>query len=328
MSETVHNEYLLARRAALISLIVGITMLVIKTTAYALTHSAAILSDAMESVVHIVATSMALYSVIVSHKPADESHPFGHGKIEFFSAGVEGMLIFIAGIAIIAESVRGILFGRQLAALGVGFLLTLAASVINLLLGIFLIRRGKATSSLTLVADGKHVLTDSYTSFAVVVGVGAVMLTGWEILDPVVAIGVALNILFSGYTLVRVSVGGLMDESDRSTLERVVAIINQHRTPTWIALHNLRVMRSGNVHHVNFHLTIPFYWNVSHAHLFEHEVSATISDGLEGRAQVLVHLDPCQSGDCAACAVLPCAERKLPLVKTPSWDVHTLVGGS
>lgn len=328
MSETTHNEYLLARHAALISLIVGVCMLVIKTTAYALTHSAAILSDAMESVVHIVATSMALYSVIVSHKPADESHPFGHGKVEFFSAGVEGMLVFIAGVAIIVESARGIILGRELVALDKGFLLTLAASVINLLLGLFLIRRGKATASLTLVADGKHVLTDSYTSFAVVVGIGAVMLTGWEILDPVVAIGVALNILFSGYQLVRVSVGGLMDESDRSTLERVVAIINHHKAPTWIALRSLRVMRSGNVRHVNFHLTIPFYWNVNQAHLFEHEVSATISDGLDGRAQVLVHLDPCKSGDCPACAVFPCAERKLPLVKTPSWDVHTLVGGS
>ncbi len=326
MTNAAQNEYLLTKRAALISLVVGVSMLIMKTTAYALTHSAAILSDAMESIVHIVATSMAFYSVIVSHRPADDSHPFGHGKVEFFSAGVEGMLIVIAGVAIIFESARGIIFGRELVALDVGLLLTLAASVINLLLGFYLIRRGKATSSLTLVADGKHVLTDSYTSFAVVAGIGAVMLTGWEILDSIVAIGVALNILLSGYHLVRVSVGGLMDESDRETLERVVTIINKQRTPAWIGLHSLRVMRSGRLHHVNFHLTIPFYWNVQKAHVFEHEVSDTITSGLDNQAQVLVHLDPCKPSDCPSCAVNPCTERQQPLVETPRWDVRALVG--
>jgi cation diffusion facilitator family transporter len=327
MSKATQNEYLLARRAALVSLVVGVSMLVMKTAAYALTHSAAILSDAMESVVHVVATSMAFYSVVVSHRPADDSHPFGHGKVEFFSAGVEGMLIVIAGVAIIFESVRGMIFGRELVALDVGLLITLAASVINLLLGLYLIRRGKATSSLTLVADGKHVLTDSYTSFAVVGGIGAVLLTGWEVLDPLVAIGVAFNIFLSGYHLVRVSIGGLMDESDQSTLERVVATIRKNRTPAWIALRSLRVMRSGRLHHVNFHLTIPFYWNVREAHVFEHEVSDTIASGLDNHAQVLVHLDPCKPSDCPSCAVHPCSERKQPLEKTPQWDIRTLVRG-
>lgn len=324
------NEYsnqALAKQAALVSLTVGVLMLVIKTSAYFLTHSAAILSDAMESVVHILATSMALYSVIVSSRPADASHPYGHGKIEFFSAGVEGLLITLAAVAIIVQSVRGIIFGRELAALDVGLLLTLAASIVNLLLGWFLIRRGRAISSLTLVADGKHVLTDSYTSFAVVAGIGIVILTGMNVLDPIVAIGVALNILLSGYKLLRLSIGGLMDESDRNTLALVNGIIKERRTPAWIALHNLRVMRSGRLHHVDFHLTVPFYWTVNQAHAFEHEVTGIISDGLEKNAQVLVHLDPCKPMYCPSCALHPCPERAAPYEKGPDWSLAALIAG-
>jgi cation diffusion facilitator family transporter len=295
--------------------------------AYFLTHSTAILSDAMESVVHIFATSMALYSVILSHRPADESHPYGHGKVEFFSAGVEGMLIVIAAWAIIYAAVHGMIYGRNLVDLDIGFLLTLVASLVNLGLGFFLIRRGKETSSLTLVADGKHVLTDSYTSFAVVGGIGLVMLTRIELLDPLVAIGVALNILFSGYQLVRVSVGGLMDESDEETLARVVSIANSKRSSSWIALHNLRVMRSGRLYHVNFHLTVPFYWSVQQAHAFEHEVTDTIATGLEYNAQVLVHLDPCTPRHCVFCTVSPCAERREPYKESPRWDIGALISG-
>lgn len=320
------SDFQLNKQAALISLVVGALLLLLKTTAYLITNSAAILSDAIESIVHVAATSMAFYSVILSSRPADESHPYGHGKVEFFSAGIEGGLIVIAAGAIMYEAVRGIIFGRELAQLGTGMLLTLAASIINLVLGWFLITRGEKTKSITLVADGKHVLTDSWTSFGVVAGLLLVKFTGIELLDPIVAIAVALNILVSGYQLMRVSVGGLMDESDSETLTRLVDIINKNRTAEWITVHLLRVMRSGHMHHVDFHLTIPFYWTVEQADSFGHTVQKTLVAELEDRAQVLIHIDPCVPACCRMCNVSACTERSSPFHDAPAWNVSALAG--
>lgn len=320
------RDHKLRKQAALISVGIGGGMLVLKMTAYLLTHSAAILSDALESIVHVFATSIALYSIVVSARPADESHPYGHGKVEFFSAGLEGGLIVVAAIAIIYTAIRDIIFGRELAALDTGILLTLAASVVNLLLGWFLIKRGKETDSLTLVADGKHVLTDSYTSFGVVAGLGLVYYTGIKILDPLVAIAVAVNILVSGYKLMRVSVGGLMDESDQETLERFADIVSRVRTAEWINLHHLRIMRSGRLFNLDFHLLIPFYWSVERAHAFQGDVVKKITSALRNEATILIHLDPCDERYCAMCEVAPCHERRSPHSQHVEWTIHAMIG--
>jgi cation diffusion facilitator family transporter len=320
------NDQRLRQQAALISLLVGMGMLILKTTAWFITQSSAILSDALESIVHIAATGMAYYSVVLSARPADRSHPYGHGKIEFFSAGVEGGLIIIAAIAIVVEAVRGIVVGKELLSLDTGMLLTLVAAVVNLGLGVFLIRRGRRTRSLTLEADGRHVLTDSWTSFGVVLGLVLVRTTGLELLDPLVAIAVAANILISGYKLIRVSVGGLMDESDTTSVEKVAAAIDRHRTPFWINVHQLRVLRSGQRHHVDFHVIIPFYWTVERAHDFHDEAEAILQRDVDSSTRVLVHLDPCKPFYCSMCTVDPCPERTGPCTETVSWDVHSLEG--
>jgi cation diffusion facilitator family transporter len=326
MDPVPHTEIVLRKQAALISLGVGLLMLLMKSAAYVLTNSSAIFSDALESVVHVGATGMALFSVILSARPADRSHPYGHGKVEFFSAGIEGGLIVLAAFAIIYQASLALIVGRDLVQLDVGLLLTLVASVVNLLLGAFLVRRGKQTSSLTLIADGKHVLTDSYTSFGVVAGVGLVMATGITILDPLVAIAVAVNIIVSGYKLMRVSVSGLMDESDQDTLESVAAIINRERKPEWINIHHLRVLRSGGALNVDFHLTIPFYWSVERAHRFHHHVTDRIAAGLGNDANVMVHIDPCTPSCCPLCQVDPCTERREAFRREPSWSAGTLIG--
>jgi cation diffusion facilitator family transporter len=314
------------KQAALISLAAGVVMLGVKTVAYLLTNSTAVLSDVLESIIHLGAISMALYSVIVSARPADESHPYGHGKVEFISAGIEGTLIVIAAVAIVLESVRALTVGTELQELNMGMLLILFASVINLFLGLFLVRRGKSTASLTLIADGKHILTDSVTSFGVIAGLAAVQLTGIESLDPIVAVLVAVNILVAGYRLVRTSVGGLMDESDGGTLARLLAIVREKKTPEWISVHHLRVMRSGDFHNVDFHLTIPFYWSLEHAHRFQHDVCRDIKASLDDRAHVLIHLDPCTREYCRLCAVHPCAERKEPCRQQLQWTLMELTG--
>jgi len=314
------------RRTALVSFLVGIVMLGVKGTAYLLTHSSAILSDALESVIHVAATGMALYSVIVSSRPPDPSHPYGHGKVEFISAGIEGGLITLAAFVIIRESISAIITGRVLLDLDTGVLLTLFAAVVSLLLGRFLIRRGRETSSLTLIADGKHVLTDSYTSFGVIAGLLLVRFTGIELIDPLVAIVVAANILISGYKLVRISIGGLMDESDRETIESTAGLIREIRSAEWISVHNLRVMRSGDFFNIDFHLTIPFYWSVRQGHDFETGVRNGIVGRMGGRANALVHLDPCTPLYCRLCRVSPCHARKQEHGADLQWSVAELTG--
>jgi cation diffusion facilitator family transporter len=300
----------LRRKAALISFSVGVVMFIMKTGAYFLTNSAAILSDAMESVVHVIATGMALYSIILVGRPADRKHPYGYGKVEYFSAGVEGALILIAAIAICYEATRDIINGSQLKQLDVGALAVGAAGAINLALGLYLVRTGKKTRSLVLVADGKHVLTDSYTSIGVLVGVLLVWATDIKLLDPIFAIAVALNIMYTGYTLMRASVEGLMNTADPDTIERTVTVLNGIRTPEMIDIHRLRAWRAGERRFIDFHLTLPYYMQLQKTHVIQDLVCNAICDEFGSQAEVMVHLDPCTYTCCSFCGKPDCPVRQ------------------
>jgi cation diffusion facilitator family transporter len=308
-----------------IALFVGVLMLIAKIGAYFLTTSAAILSDALESVVHIFATSIAFYSIIVSSRPPDRNHPYGHGKVEFFSAGLEGMLIIIAAIVIIFEAVRGIIVGRELTNLDWGMYIIAGASIVNLFLGLYLIRTGKKTKSITLIADGKHVLTDFYTSGGVIAGLLIVYFTGLEIFDPLVAIAVALNILYSGGKLIRQSVGGLMNESDTALLNEVVKRLNEHKQDSWIDVHQLRSWSSGDKHYIDFHLTMPYYWDVQTSHDKQMEVVDSLKELMSGKAEVLIHIDPCHPVNCRFCNVSSCGVRKEAFKGSLPWTVEHAV---
>lgn len=192
------------------SLAVAVVMLVGKLTAYALTGSAAIFSDALESVIHLVATAIAGFSLWYAAQPPDPNHPYGHGKIAYFSSGLEGALILLAAVAIGYEAIQALVEGPSLENLGVGLAITAALGLVNLVLGLSLIRVGRRTNALVLVANGHHVLTDMWTSLGVLVGVGLVLVTGLEWLDPVVAILVGANILWTSVRLMREAYGGLM----------------------------------------------------------------------------------------------------------------------
>lgn len=295
------------RRAALISVVIGLLMFAGKTGAYFITGSAAILSDALESVVHVIATAMALYSIILSARPADPRHPYGYGKIEYFSAGVEGILIIVAAIAICYEAARDLVKGPELHSIDVGAWVVAAAGAINLALGAFLIRTGTKTRSLALVADGKHVLTDSYTSIGVLVGLLLVQATGMVILDPLFAIAVAVNILVTGAGLVGESVRGLMNVTDAETLARTVAALNRVRRAEMLDVHRLRAWRAGEWRFIDFHLTLPHDFTLERAHDLQHEVHDAICDEFDGQAEVMIHLDPCVVGACTACGRYDCA---------------------
>lgn len=309
------------KKAISIALFIGILMLLAKFGAYFLTSSAAIFSDALESVVHIFATSIAFYSIIVSSRPPDRNHPYGHGKVEFFSAGLEGMLIIIAAFVIIFEAVRGMIVGRELHNLDWGMYIIAGASIVNLVLGLYLIRIGKKTDSLTLIADGKHVLTDFYTSGGVIAGLLIVHLTGWELLDPLVALVVALNILYTGSKLVRQSVGGLMNESDAELLAALVERLNDKKREPWIDVHQLRSWQSGDKHYIDFHLTMPYYWDVETAHNEQRKVTDSLKDLMDGKAEVLIHIDPCEPTCCNFCMMSDCHVRKEAFKGWSRWNI-------
>jgi cation diffusion facilitator family transporter len=285
------KESNLQTSAMRLSLGVGFLMLGMKVFAYWLTGSVAILSDAAESVVHVVAVSFAAYSLWLSQKPADRSHHYGHDKIAFFSAGFEGAMIVLAAFYIIYVSIHKWLAGLELENLGSGTLLTLAAALINALLGGYLVWVGKRNKSLILEANGKHVLTDSWTSFGVVVGLSLALLTGWLPLDPLVAIVVALNILWTGGKLMRQSVGGLMDEGDPETEASVRRVLEAMTSEAGIGYHGLRHRNAGNTVWVEFHLLFPRTTLLESAHALATRIEERIERELHFRAEVTSHLE-------------------------------------
>ncbi len=299
----------LKKKAAWLSLIVGVIMFLSKMGAYMLTGSAAIFSDAAESVVHVLATSMALYSIILSSRPPDESHMYGHGNVEYFSAGIEGFLIFAAAVFIIYTSVLDIIKGPNLQQLNIGVIVISGAGGINLLLGSYLVKMGKKTNSLTLIADGKHVLTDSYTSIGVIVGIVLVMLTGFQLFDPIFAIAVALNIFFTGIKLIRESIGGLMHETDPDLLEKIVSEVEKLKQPYWIDLHELRYWRSGDKIFLDFHLILPYYFTIQKSHTEEKEIEDKLMNVFRNM-QIKIHFDYCIPELCKYCGYAQCTVRQ------------------
>lgn len=296
-------------RAGLVSLAVGALLFAGKLLAWWITGSAAVLSDALESIINVVAAGGLVYSLVIAARPADETHPYGHGKVEFFSAGVEGTCIALASFAIFWEAVGALLRGPHVENIGTGLLVLLATALVNAGLGWHLVRVGRRHHSLALVADGRHVLTDVVTTAGVLAGLVAVRVTGVHALDPLVAMAVAVNILVTGWRLVREAVGGLMDEADLPRLDLMVAALEAERAPEWIDVHTLRGWRSGRVQHVDLHLTVPRYLDVERVHAFGEAVGRIVSRATDLPTEAIVHFDPCRPRHCHDCRVEPCPVR-------------------
>jgi cation diffusion facilitator family transporter len=280
-----------AHFAMRLSLIVGVVMLVGKITAYFMTHSAAIFSDAAESVVHVVAVAFAAFSLRLSTKPAAPQFLYGYERITFFSAGFEGAMIIVAAVAILLESIRKWIAGLQLENLGAGVPLVLLAGILNVGLGYYLLRIGRRTNSMILEADGKHVLTDSWTSFGVVGGLGLVSLTHWKPFDPLVAIAVAVNILWSGGHLVWRSAVGLLDYSDPNAGRRIRDKLDTICSELAIQYHGVRFRNTGYRQIVEVHLLFPQLTSVSEAHRLATILEERLPAELGIPAEVLTHLE-------------------------------------
>ena len=274
-----------------ISLIFGLAMLIGKATAYFMTHSAAIFSDAAESVLHVIAVGFATFSLRLSTKPASSQFLYGYERITFFSAGFEGAMIVVAAIAILFESIRRWIAGLQLENLGTGVVLVLMAGILNAGLGYYLLRIGRRTNSLILEANGKHVLTDSWTSFGVVGGLGLVLLTHWKPFDPLVAIAVAANILWSGGHLAWRSAVGLMDYSDPKAGRKIRDKLDAICSELAIQYHGVRFRTTGYRQIIEVHLLFPRLTSVSEAHRLATILEESQPAELGTPAEVITHLE-------------------------------------
>ncbi len=312
-------------RAGLLSLVVSILLLAAKYQAYRMTGSTAILSDALESIVNVVAAVFALGGIAFAAQPADRNHPYGHGKIEFFSAAFEGGLIAFAAVLIIYQVLQAFLYGVEIRALDAGLAIVVLAGLANLALGLYLLRVGRAYQSLTLVADGKHVLSDFWTSVGIVVGLLLVRATGIWWLDPVTAGVVALNLMWTGFRLVRHAAGGLLDEEDPGLLSRLLTALDARLGQGVIRVHHLRAIRAGRFHHVEAHLVVPEFWSVDQAHELSEDLAARVIAELGVEGELVFHTDPCHRIYCAMCDLDDCGVRREPFRDRPPLSLEEAV---
>lgn len=310
----------------IVALVVSLIVMAVKFYGFWITGSSAILSDALESIINVVAHAFAAAGIVLAARPPDESHPYGHGKIEFFSAGFEGALILLAAAGIFREGVVQMLSPRQLPFLDVGLVILAAASAVNLGLGAALIKIGKTTRSLILQADGRHILTDAYSSAGVLVGLLLVYATEWTRLDGAVACLVGFNILFIGAKLVRASFQGLMDASDPKLLEEICDVLAGQRKDVWIDVHRLRAWKAGNRVHLDFHLIVPNELPLAEGHQVVKELERIFDEHFHGEADVLIHLDPCSVTECEVCVQDPCGLRRRAAVRQRPWQPETVTG--
>lgn len=292
-----------------LALVVGLILMLVKFAAYLLTGANAILTDAMESIVNVVASGFAYYSIHLSARPRDQNHPYGHGKVEFFSVFLEGGLIVIAGVLILSKACYNFFFPQALDNLEEGIGLLAFTGVVNFLLGTYMVKQSKRLRSLTLYGDGHHLQTDAYSTAGLMAGLIVLYLTGWFWLDTVMSVGLALYIIWNGYRLLRKSVGGLMDESDMELIGRVTAIMQEHRQDDWIDIHNLRVQRYGQELHVDCHLTLPNYYDLNRAHDAISALDALVNQRLKAHTELFIHADPCVPSCCHYCRMTDCPIR-------------------
>ncbi|WP_084359051.1 cation diffusion facilitator family transporter [Pedobacter cryoconitis] len=310
------------KKAILVSLCISVVLMLAKFGAYFITHSNAILTDAAESIVNVLASSFAFYSIYLATLPKDENHPYGHGKVEFFSAFVEGVLIAVAGLIIIFKSSYDLIVPREIHQLLDGAIIIGITGVINLLVGYYLINTGKKHRSLTLEADGKHLLTDAVTSGGLVMGILLIKVTEIYWLDSVISILLGFYIVYSGYKLTRKSVGGLMDESNVELVETIVGILQNNRHNSWIDVHNLRAQQYGSDLHIDCHLTLPYYYDLNQVHTEISSIDHLINGNADRSTELFIHADPCLPECCNYCKLKDCPARQEAFAGEIGWNVE------
>jgi cation diffusion facilitator family transporter len=300
--------------------IIGIFLFVAKLIAWHLTNSDAVFSDAMESIVNIIAAFMGLYSLYLAAKPRDREHPYGHGKVEFVTSGIEGALIIFAGVVIIVQSIDSLLHGNIPKQLDWGIIIITVTAAINYLLGYLSYQKGIKENSLVLQSSGKHLQSDTWTTLGVVISLILVYVTNLYWIDAAVSLLFGGYIILVGYKIIRKALSGIMDEADIGMLSRLADFLNENRKPQWIDLHKIRIQQHGSGLHIDAHLTLPWYLELREAHQSMEEMYKLIGSNTDRVIEFNFHLDDCKRKSCEICEILDCPVRELPFVKRVQWN--------
>lgn len=303
---------------------VSVLLLAVKLTAWYITSSVAILTDALESIVNVVAGLIGVYSLYVSAKPMDSDHPYGHGKAEFISAAIEGVLITTAGLLIIYEAINNLIGSHEIKKLDYGIILVAITAVINYITGAICVKTGKKNNSLALISSGKHLQSDTWSTAGIVIGLVLLLITRLAWIDSVVAILFSFLLIFTGYKIIRSSVAGIMDETDTELLKEMVAKLNANRRENWIDLHNLRIIKYGSRLHLDCHLTVPWYLNVHEAHREIDALSNLVKNEYGEFVELFVHSDGCLDFSCRICTKTDCNVRKHTFEKKVEWTMENI----
>lgn len=303
----------------------SVVLFIAKVVAYYLTNSLAILTDALESIVNVVAGGIGLYSLFIAAKPRDEDHPYGHGKAEFVSAAVEGTLIVAAGILILYETIKNAISPNPVGKLDAGLILVAITAVLNYIAGVICISIGNKNKSLALKASGKHLKTDTYSTLAIIAGLLLMLLTRLYWIDKIIALLMSGYIIFNGYSIIRESLAGIMDEQDMQLLQNIVDVLNKNRRVNWIDLHNFRIIKYGSHLHIDCHLTVPWYLNVHEAQGEIDTLMNLITDKFGASIEFFVHTDGCLAFSCPLCDKSTCPVRQHPFQHKVEWTLENLL---
>lgn len=305
--------------------VVSVVLFLVKLLAWFLTGSVAILTDALESTVNVIAGFIGLYSITLSHKPKDNEHPYGHGKVEFISAAIEGTLISIAGVLIIFKGVDNLLHPHTLKKLDYGLILIAFTALINYVVGWYVVKHGKINQSPILIASGAHLQSDTYSTIGLLVGISLVMFTGFTWIDSIAALIFAGIIIFTGYKIIRKAISGIMDEKDAAIIDEIVDILNKNRYDEWIDVHNMRVINYAGFYHIDCHLTVPFYKNLHEAHMILDKLTHLFTSYFQQKVEFFIHVDGCLFSQCKICSVHDCPYREANFVKHINWTHDNII---
>jgi len=305
--------------------VASVLLFALKVLAYWLTNSVAVLTDALESTVNVVTGFTGLYSLRIAARPRDENHPYGHGKVELISASFEGVLILIAGLVIVYESVINLVHAHPVRQLDIGILIISSTALANYLIGGWCIRIGKKNLSLALEASGKHLQSDTWTTVGIVAGLILLRFTGIAWIDSAIAIIFAVFIIVEGSKIIRQTIAGITDEADMELLKSLIEVLNQNKRTAWIDLHNLRAIKYGSVLHLDCHLTVPWYLNVNQAHAEVDALDKLIAERFPHSLEMFVHTDGCiPPSSCRVCPLTDCEVRKAPFEGRLEWTFENI----
>lgn len=308
------------------AVLVSILLTLLKFWAWVLTNSNAILTDALENIINVIAGCFGLFSLWLSAQPKDKNHPYGHGKIAFISTGFEGGLIFVAGILIIGKASYNLFYPTEIQELNTGLLLVAFSGLINFIMGRVLLLKGRRNNILVLESEGQHLLSDAYSSLGLVIGLFLVLLTDIIWIDHLLAILFGSIILFTGFKLLRKAIAGIMDEADYSLIKTLVNTLEEKRSDNWIDVHNFRVIKYGDQYHIDCHLTLPWYFNVKESLEEVTYFQQLLQEKHKTVEECFIHQDPCAPPhDCSLCSKADCLVRQAPFQSHLPWNLDSVM---